>query len=526
MGLQRPKPTGHGAILSPPPSTPLAALSRVLPPVASTVNIHITNHNHFILTPPSTLSNQKHANRAAAASVQAENISYTSSPLLQRIAPFLSPLYSYLTPAATPRTVPVSPLTKAAEAKVAEARVTEAKVTGAQTVEEPIEVTVHVEEIEQVVTSEDVQDTCQAVESVEEEMPFSLSAAAGTRTLADRQTQLESSITSIPSSPPLLHQPTDDTEILSSELDFNSITLPTSDTDPTSVIETDDADLRRGAKPKQPRPRKRDAGACHPHHRKANSIPRCYNHDTRLPDEPEGVDVVPCDWVRPFNSQRFNNYTNGDVQCAIPKCDTCIATETYGPNSVWARTAPPGHTAESHRLRSRIRYLCSRCPQPAPAPPGNIGPIELCTCVLRDANGIPTDMWFQCRDCAEAAWFQADSKFGGPDGVLMSRTKARRRKNKYGVIVRPRFNKNSPGRIEWRVKRCGCGRIAPSDGRYGAWCTWCMCPVDGVRGMELGGAATNSGVVFAQDASNDNSGKKVKKAKKGHEDGEDSGIGM
>ncbi|KAK6355568.1 hypothetical protein TWF696_004668 [Orbilia brochopaga] len=514
MGLQRPKPTRHGG-MSPPPSTPLAAISRALPPVASTVNIHITNHNHFILTPPSTLPHQKYANRLAAASLQTEN---TSSPLLQRIAPFLSPLYSLLTPAATPRTVPVSPLTTTAA-------------------EEQPQVNVHVEEVEEqvVVTSEDIIESSQTVDienrqeivSTDEDMPFSFSAAAGTRSLADRQAQLETSII-IPSSPPLRHQPTDDSDVLSSELD-SALTLSTLETDPTSIVADDEeAALRRRAVAPKPKPRKRGIDARYPQ-RNRKSIPRCHDHDARLPDEPEGVDVVPCDWVRSLNPNRFNDYTNGDVQCAIPKCDTCIATETYGPNSVWHRTAPPGQTAESHRLRSRIRYLCSRCPQPAPQPPGGIGPIELCTCVLRDADGIPTDMWFQCRDCAESAWFDYDSKFGGPDGVLMSRKRARRRKNKYGVIIRPRIGKGL-GRIEWRVKRCTCGRIAPQDGRYGAWCTWCMCPVDGERGIEMGGAATGSGVAFLD---NDNggsrqngNGKRVKKTHAGHEDGEDSGIGM
>ncbi|KAJ6256423.1 hypothetical protein Dda_8924 [Drechslerella dactyloides] len=505
MGLQRPKPTGHGGLMSAPPSTPLA-VSRALPPVASTVNIHITNHNHFILTPPSTLPNQKHANRFTAVPVQAEN---ASSPLLQRIAPFLSPFYSFLTPAATPktRTVPVSPLVGPAEKQTE----------------------VQVEETHIVLTSEDFEDSQVVIPADEEEdMPFSFSAAAGTRSFADRQAQSESS-TVVPSSPPQLHLSTDETEVPASELDSTPITSPLELDFALATAEDSEALRRRGAIPKPKlQPRKRGADARYPH-RNRKSIPHCHDHDLRLANEPEGVDVVPCDWVRPHNSQRFNNYTNGDVQCAIPKCDstdaqTCISTETYGPNSVWARTAPPGQTAESHRLRSRIRYLCSRCPQPAPQPPGGMGPIELCTCVLRDADGIPTDMWFQCGECAESAWFDCDSKFGGPDGVLVSRKKARRRKNKYGVIIRPRLGKGKE-LVEWRVKRCTCGRIAPSDGRYGAWCTWCMCPVDGVRGMELGGAATRSGVAFLQDGEV-KEGKRVKKLRVGDEDGEDSGIGM
>lgn len=363
----------------------------------------------------------------------------------------MSPVYGLLTPAATPlqRTSAVtlveeqSPLVK--QTSQVQQKIDESRQHAENTIYRHIE-------------SDIVQDMPNPAE-------IRFSASAGNREFAVRKHQID-----IPSSPPA--PPFSDNAVVSEDFFTGTVALRTSEK----------------TKPKQAQQAKGIQKA-------KKTIPACYNHDLRLPGEEPGVDVVPCDWVRPFNPSRWNNYTNKNAQCKVPKCDVCISHETYGPKSIWALSAPTGHTAESHRLRSRIRYLCSRCPQPAPPPPGGVGPIEMCTCVLRDGQGLPTDMWFQCKDCAETAWFESDARYGGPDGVLVTR-RPRRRKNKYGIITRPRVSKDTRLKGVWRLKRCVCGRICPRDGRYGAWCTWCQCPVSSRDMMEYGGAATKSGRAF------------------------------
>ncbi|KAF3927945.1 hypothetical protein ABW20_dc0108583 [Dactylellina cionopaga] len=491
MGLQRPqrpqRSTFHG-LPTPPPSTPLSLPP--LTPLASTVNIHITNHNHFsIQTPPSSSEHQSilaFKNRASllSSTTTPQRKAENRSPLLKRIIQNLSPIYSYLTPAATPAASPLQ-------------RVTSITLTGEENtkvdtpeVEQPAD-----EQERDLGESEREYDDYESrlLEAMTPAPTYRFSASASNRNYRNRHDDQDSIFS--PLSPAF--EAREETEE-AAEQDIS--TFSQYGDDELTIIGVSGL---QAATPKKKTKTKRK------YQKPKKQLPQCYDHDLRFPNDPPGCDVVPCDWVRPYNSQRFNNYTNGDVQCRVPKCDTCISHETYGDQSIWKLSAPPGHTAESHRLRSRIRYLCSRCPQPAPSPPGGIGPIEMCTCVLRDVKGLPTDLWFQCQGCAEAAWFEHDSKYGGPDGVLVTRKRARRRKNKYGVIVRPR----SPGtggvmkigkgkstkrvvRKEWRVKRCACGRIAPRDGRHGAWCTWCQCPVDGIRGMELGGAATGSGPSF------------------------------
>ncbi|KAK6515915.1 hypothetical protein TWF281_004507 [Arthrobotrys megalospora] len=457
MGLEQPRRSTYYDLPTPPPSTPLSLPP--LPPLASTVNIHITNHNHYsIQTPPDSAKyNFGPKDRTYWKSSETTTTSTTTtsqkvqykSPLLQRLIQGLSPVYGYLTPAATPlrRTSTVT--------SVEESPLVKQSSQAEQTTEE----------------RQEVEDTVfRDIEpSTPQDMPYPaqirFSASAGNRDFAPRTHEH-----GILSSPP---------------------TLPASDD--VALSEDSLADVvavRKSTKRKTTRAEQKKNKR-----KQSRVIPACYNHDLRLPEIEPGVDVVPCDWIRPFNSSTWNNFTNGDVQCKVPKCDVCISHETYGEKSIWALSAPEGHTAESHRLRSRIRYLCSRCPQPAPPPPGGIGPIEMCTCVLRDGQGIPTDMWFQCKECAESAWFEHDSKYGGPDGVFMTR-RAMRRKNKYGIVVRPRMSKAVRQKKGWRVKRCVCGKIAPRDGKYGAWCTWCQLPVAGSEMMELGGAATNSGRAF------------------------------
>ncbi|KAF3929400.1 hypothetical protein ABW19_dt0207149 [Dactylella cylindrospora] len=391
MGIQKPQAAYFPP--TPPPSSP---------PLHSTTNGYYTNHIQ-LQTPQ---SQQDH-----------------KSPLLQRIIPYFSPIYSYLaTPAATP---PPSSLAS-----------TEGELDTDFDMPMP--------------------------------PPFPFSASATTRGAAIRHPLLESDIS-----------------FFSSEA--SSLASFTGEHYNREQAQIGLRSARRQAKGQQRKRGKEDQQKG-----KKRKIPSCYEHNHRFPDEEASPDVVPCDWVRPRNSQRFNNYTNADVQCGVPKCENCIADETYGPLSVWQRSAPEGFDAEAHRLRSRVRYLCNRCPQPAAQPLGGVGPIEQCTCVLRDHEGIPTDLYFQCSDCAEACWFEHDSKFGGPEGVLVKR-RARRRKNKYGIVVRPRSGKG------WKVKRCVCGRIVPSDAKYGVWCTWCHCPVVGKTAIELGGAATRSGKAFVVD---------------------------
>ncbi|KAK6331333.1 hypothetical protein TWF730_004415 [Orbilia blumenaviensis] len=453
MGLQQTPKSSFYGYPTPPPSTPLSLPA--LPPLASTVNIHITNHNHYsIQTPPdSTKYNFGPKDSTcwkppvATTSTTPQKGQY-KSPLLQRLIKGLAPVYGLLTPAATP-------VQRSSTVTLVGEESPSAKKQSLQLQQQQQQI--------------DIDTSYRHLESeILQDMPtpaqIRFSASAGNREFAVRQHD------DIPSSPVSLVS--DDSAIIPEELLVEAIALRKS------------GNVRsKRAQPKKAKEKIKKI------------IPKCYNHDLRFPDEDPGVDVVPCDWVRPYNSNRWNDYKNGDVQCKVPKCDVCISHETYGEKSIWALSAPPGHTAESHRLRSRIRYLCSRCPQPAPPPPGGIGPVEMCTCVLRDAQGLPTDMWFQCKGCAESAWLENDAKFGGPDGVLVTK-RPRRRKNKYGIIIRPRVSKEARLNGGHRIKRCVCGKICPKDGRYGAWCTWCQCPVSGKDMMEYGGAATKSGRAF------------------------------
>ncbi|KAF3194914.1 hypothetical protein TWF225_005532 [Orbilia oligospora] len=462
MGLfQQPLRSTYHDLPTPPPSTPFSLPP--LQPLASTVNIHITNHNHYsVQTPDSAKYNfgPKDKPHWSSSGRKACNTpsrkSQHKSPLLKRLIQGLSPVYGLLTPAATPpqRTSKVtlveeqSPLVKQnsqAQQKINDKR-----------------------QVENINTSYRHSES-----DILQDMPnpadIRFSASAGNREFAVRSSQLD-----IPSSPLTLLSCDDVLVSEDSALGELAVALRTSKK----------TGLKRSEQKKRTQKQKQK-----------NIIPACYNHDLRLPGEEPGVDVVPCDWVRPYNSSRWNNYTNKNAQCKVPKCDVCISHETYGPKSIWALSAPAGFSAESHRLRSRIRYLCSRCPQPAPLPPGGVGPIEMCTCVLRDGQGLPTDMWFQCKGCAETAWFESDARYGGPDGVLIKR-RPRRRKNKYGIIIRPRISKDARLKGGCRIKRCLCGKIVPKDGRYGAWCTWCQCPVAGKDMMEYGGAATKSGRAF------------------------------
>ncbi|EPS45580.1 hypothetical protein H072_431 [Dactylellina haptotyla CBS 200.50] len=467
MGLHRPQRSSFHDLPTPPPSTPLSLAP--LPPLASTVNIHITNHHHHhfgIQTPPSTAPRKVigSKSRAALLSSKSSRKPETKSPLLQRIIQNFSPIYGYLTPAATPAPSPL-----------------QITLTGEEsTWEDEEEEEFEEQDLEEL--SELSSDTATIFDDMPTQPMVRFSASASSRYIEDFQTE-----------------PASETE---AEEEESRLLSPTGiwsppqidNSSPASSIAEEDTLTRifgtlHGATSSKLRLQRN-------HTKKARQqLPQCYDHDLRLPDEEPGCDVVACDWKRKRNPHRFNNYSAGFVQCRVPKCDVCIAHETYGEKSVWKLSAPKGHTAESHRLRSRIRYLCKKCPQPAPAPPGGIGPVELCTCVLRDGDGIPTDMWFQCKDCAESAWFDFDSKFGGVDGILVPPKRARRKKNKYGIIVRPRKTRKQRllGVKETRIKRCSCGSYAPSDGRYGAYCTWCLCPVVGLEMMELGGAATKSG---------------------------------
>ncbi|KAK6503848.1 hypothetical protein TWF481_008854 [Arthrobotrys musiformis] len=458
MGLHQPLRMTFDDLPPSPPSPPSTPFSLPpLPALASTVNIHITNHNHYsVQTPPDSAkynfgpkdrTNWKSSETSTTCNPTPLKGSPYKSPLLKRLIQGLSPVYGLLTPAATPlqRTSKVTSVEQQSPS-----------------VKQNPQLQQKIDERQQVgntsyrhIESEILQDMPNAAE-------IRFSASAGNREFAARRRQIDT--------PPV-----------------------TSSGDVSLVSEdplTEAVALRKSEKTK-PRQAQKSRGT-----RKGKKvIPTCYNHELRCPGEEPGVDVVPCDWVRPYNSSRWNDYTNKNAQCKVPKCDVCISNETYGPKSIWKLSAPAGHTAESHRLRSRIRYLCSRCPQPAPPPPGGIGPIEMCTCVLRDGKGLPTDMWFQCKDCAESAWFESDAKYGGPDGVLVTR-RARRRKNKYGIIIRPRVSKDARIQKGCRVKRCLCGKMVPKDGRYGTWCTWCQCPVAGKDMMEHGGGATKSGRAF------------------------------
>ncbi|KAK6342361.1 hypothetical protein TWF718_007761 [Orbilia javanica] len=453
---------------TPPPSTPYSLPP--LQPVASTVNIHITNHNHYsVQTPPdSTKYNfgpRGGCNRKSSGTKSVITPSkrvHSKSPLLKRLIQGLTPVYGLLTPAATPSQRPL-PVTFGQEQSPLVKQTSQAQK--------------RIDERQQVESTRYRHIESDILQDMPSPADIKFSASAGNREFAVRKHQID-----IPSSPP-------------APLSSNNAVVPEECLTGTVALQTSGK-----AKPKQTQ-QKRGI------QKTKKAIPSCYNHNLRLPGEEPGVDVVPCDWVRPFNSNRWNNYTNKNAQCGVPKCDVCISHETYGPKSIWALSAPPGHTAESHRLRSRIRYLCSSCPQPAPPPPGGIGPIEMCTCVLRDGEGLPTDMWFQCKDCAETAWLESDVKYGGPDGVLVTR-RPRKRKNKYGIIIRPRISKEARLKNRLRIKRCLCGKVCPRDGRYGAWCTWCQCPVSGKDMMELGGAATKSGRAFLpkKDEENDEEG--------------------
>ncbi|KAF3914319.1 hypothetical protein AA313_de0202284 [Arthrobotrys entomopaga] len=496
MGLQRPQRSTFHDLPTPPPSTPLSLTP--LPPLASTVNIHITNHNHYnIHTPPST--QQKvfgSKNRAALISSSSTSTSSKKagykSPLLQRIIQNLSPIYNYLSPAATPVITP--------SRRVTSISFTEGK-------EDTTWVDEGDFEQDETVLDEQLSHIVSALNDMPKEPVVRFSAAATNRTYRRHVESNDEDVSPFPSS---------GLDIPEERPEYGEIYIrtPTKTAQENETAVTIKSSLRgiaatkklKSAKPKIP-------------------LPECYDHDLRFPNQQPGCDVVPCDWVRRYNSQRFNNYSAAYVQCKVPKCDICIAHETYGENSVWARSAPPGHTAESHRLRSRIRYLCKKCPQPAPQPPGGIGPIEMCTCTLRDEKGIPTDMWFQCKDCAESAWFEFDSKFGGPDGFIAKARRPMTRKNKQGVIVRPRRSTRTKGPAPvTRRKRCGCGSFAPVDGRYGAYCTWCNCPVEGREMMEYGGAATRSGNAFT--SSRGGVPYAVKEDVEMHDGENDSGIGF
>ncbi|KAK6518757.1 hypothetical protein TWF506_005896 [Arthrobotrys conoides] len=457
MGLQQPLRSTFHDLPTPPPSTPFSLPP--LQPLASTVNIHITNHNHYsVQTPDSAKFNfgpkdrtYRNSSETKTCNTSVQKSQY-KSPLLKRLIQGLSPVYGLLTPAATP-------LKRTSTITLVEEQTPLAK-QSSQVQQKPNEK-----------QKQSVENTSyRHLESdIVQDMPnpadVRFSASAGNREFAVRKHQID-----IPSSPPAPLS-CDDTIFSEDSLAEVSALRVSGKTGPKGIQQK-----RRTQRQKK-------------------IIPACYNHELRLPGEEPGIDVVPCDWVRPYNSSRWNNYTSKNAQCKVPKCDVCISHETYGPKSIWAVSAPEGFSAESHRLRSRIRYLCSRCPQPAPPPPGGVGPIEMCTCVLRDGQGLPTDMWFQCKGCAETAWFESDAKFGGPDGVLVAR-RPRRRKNKYGIIIRPRISKDTRFKNGWRIKRCLCGKIVPKDGRYGAWCTWCQCPVAGKDMMEHGGAATRSGRAF------------------------------
>ncbi|KAK6527500.1 hypothetical protein TWF694_004483 [Orbilia ellipsospora] len=465
MGLQRPQRSTFHDLPTPPPSTPLSVTP--LPPLASTVNIHITNHNHYnIHTPPSTqrkvLGSKSRAALLSSTTVSSKKAGY-KSPLLQKIIQNLSPIYNYLTPAATPVITP--------SRRVTSISFTEGGEDTTWVDEEDFE-------DDETVIDEQLNHIVSVLDDMPKEPVVRFSAAATNRTCRRHVESDDEDVSPFPTS---------SLDELETEPEHMEICTPTKAVQQTGTVTIKSA--LRGAGNSSAKKKKSQ--------KVKFPLPECYDHDLRFPDQPSGCDVVPCDWVRRYNSQRFNNYSAAYVQCKVPKCDICIAHETYGENSVWARSAPPGHTAESHRLRSRIRYLCRKCPQPAPQPPGGIGPIEMCTCTLRDEKGVPTDMWFQCKDCAESAWFEFDSKFGGPDGFIAKPRRPMTRKNKLGVIVRPRRSTRTKSSApQARRKRCGCGSFAPVDGRYGAYCTWCNCPVEGRDMMEYGGAATRSGKSF------------------------------
>lgn len=126
-------------------------------------------------------------------------------------------------------------------------------------------------------------------------------------------------------------------------------------------------------------------------------------------------------------------------------------------------------TAEDHRFASRIRYLCNRCTFPN-RPPG-VASTETCICAMRDQEGIPTDMWFQCMSCAESCWMDHDGRFGNPGGKKASLRRPKTKK-KDGTWVRPK------ARERRLLLRCICGRLAPTKHKRGSWCTWCHCPCD------------------------------------------------
>lgn len=50
-------------------------------------------------------------------------------------------------------------------------------------------------------------------------------------------------------------------------------------------------------------------------------VPECYEHEIKRPDIPIGGDVVPCDWMRTNNANKFNGFCTKLAQCKVPRCE-------------------------------------------------------------------------------------------------------------------------------------------------------------------------------------------------------------